>query len=83
MEFIKDLDTFRDSLSRREVRFCFVKKDGSLRDAWGTTCLDLIPATEHPKGKRRPSPAVVTFFDTRKQAWRCLRRERFVAMIIE
>ena len=36
------------------VIFQFVKKDGTLRMARGTTSPDLVPADDTPKGKRTP-----------------------------
>ena len=32
------------------VRFTYVKKDGTLREARGTNCADIIPPSKMPKG---------------------------------
>ena len=61
------------------VIFDFIKKDGSLRQARGTTCPDLVPADDTPKGKRTPlqqaayDRQTVAFYDINKKAWRSMR----------
>ena len=40
----------RQRLSEGNLNFAFIKKDGSVRIANGTTNLDLIPQEFHPKG---------------------------------
>ena len=61
------------------VIFDFIKKDGSLRQARGTTCPDLVPADDTPKGKRTPlqqaayDRQTVAFYDIDRKAWRSMR----------
>jgi len=61
------------------VIFQFVKKDGTLRMARGTTSPDLVPIDETPKGKRTPEQQAlyerqtVAFYDIDKKGWRCMR----------
>lgn len=61
------------------VIFEFIKKDGSLRQARGTTCPDLVPADDTPKGKRTPlqqaayDRQTVAFYDIDRKAWRSMR----------
>ena len=61
------------------VLFEFIKKDGSLRHARGTTCPDLVPSDDTPKGKRTPlqqaayDRQTVAFYDIDKKAWRSMR----------
>ena len=78
-----DLDYLLSEMRTREVRFCYVKADNSLRDARGTLAMELIPTEHWPKGnaKRSPSPIVFTYFDTDKGEWRSMRRDRFVGVI--
>ena len=83
MQIEHDIDTLIERLQQGEVRFCFMKIGGELREARGTLNLSLIPSSDWPKGKRKPSPQVLTFWDTDKMAWRCLRRERLAAVFIE
>ena len=35
----------QDELNKRDVRFKFLKKDGTIRDAYGTLHKDVIPPT--------------------------------------
>ena len=60
----------RTRLHEGRVHFQFVKKNGDLRDANGTTLLDNIPKDSHPKGVRDSSPSVTVFFDLDKGEWR-------------
>ena len=61
------------------VVFEFIKKDGSKRHARGTTCPDLVPADDTPKGKRTPlqqaayDRQTVAFYDIDRKAWRSMR----------
>ena len=61
------------------VLFEFIKKDGSLRHARGTTCPDLVPTDDTPKGMRTPEQQAlyerqtVTFYDIDKKGWRSMR----------
>jgi hypothetical protein len=60
----------KNLLKEGVVEFSFIKKDGSRRDAIGTTNLSSIPAESHPQGVRESSDKVVTFFDLEKREWR-------------
>jgi len=61
------------------VIFDFIKKDGSKRKARGTTCPDLVPSDDTPKGKRTPlqqaayDRQTVAFYDIDRKAWRSMR----------
>ena len=60
----------RKILRKKILNFEFIKLDGEVRKARGTTMLRWIPAEDHPKGIRPSSPKVATFFDLDKMAWR-------------
>lgn len=62
----------RTHLQNRVVKFMFVKRDGSLREAIGTLNLGLIPTQGHPTSGRPSPESVVNFWDVMKGAWRCL-----------
>lgn len=62
----------KHQLSEGLLNFAFIKKDGSVRVANGTTNLDLIPQEFHPKGTSKSSDKVIAYFDTDKNSWRCL-----------
>lgn len=62
----------RTHLRNRVVKFMFVKNDGSLREAMGTTNLSLIPAKGQPTSGRPAPDSVVTFWDMLKGEWRAV-----------
>ena len=74
-----DTNDLRKALNEGIVIFEFVKKDGTLRHARGTTNPDLIPTDNMPQGKRTPQEqalydrTVVTFYDIDKKGWRSMR----------
>ena len=74
-----DTNDLRKALNEGIVIFEFVKKDGTLRHARGTTNPDLIPTDNMPQGKRTPQEqalynrTVVTFYDIDRKGWRSMR----------
>ena len=60
----------RKLLRKKIVNFEFIKLDGHVRPAQGTTMMKHIPPEDHPKGIRPSSDMVATFFDLDKEAWR-------------
>lgn len=60
----------RKLLRKKIVNFEFIKLDGEVRPARGTTLMKYIPKSDRPKGIRPSSPKVATFFDLEKDAWR-------------
>ena len=74
-----DINDLREALNAGVVLFEFIKKDGTLRHARGTTCPDLIPVDNMPKGKRTPEQKAlyerqtVAFYDIDKKDWRSMR----------
>jgi hypothetical protein len=68
---------YKEILHERVVVFTFKKKDGSERVMRGTTNLDLIPASKHPKsvtegaeGTRKVNDSVIAVFDLDADEWR-------------
>ena len=74
-----NIPDLKQALYEGIVLFQFVKKDGTLRHARGTTCPDLVPTDDTPKGARKPETQAkfdrqtVAFYDIDKKAWRCMR----------
>ena len=79
MHKIMNIHDLKTALNEGVVLFEFIKKDGSLRHARGTTCPDLIPTDNMPQNKRTPlqqaayQRQVVTFYDIDKKWWRNMR----------
>lgn len=75
----------RTSLQEGEVRFVFIKKDGSRRPSVGTTNLDLVPKEMWPltaddidAETRQRNEGVITYYDLEKMAWRCCKVENIL-----
>ena len=60
----------RKLLHNKILNFEFIKLDGEVRPAKGTTMMKYIPQSDHPKGIRPSSPKVATFYDLMKKDWR-------------
>ena len=69
------VEELRKLLRKKIVNFEFIKIDGDVRPAKGTTMLKYIPKADHPKGIRPSSDAVATFFDLDKDAWRSVSKK--------
>ena len=74
-----NIPDLKKALYEGVVLFEFVKKDGSIRHARGTTCPDLVPTDNMPQNKRTPQQQAlydrqtVAFYDIDKKGWRCMR----------
>jgi Protein of unknown function (DUF2693). len=67
----------RVAMSKGIVKFHFQKVDGTLREAYGTLCSKIVPATSG-NDTRKPNDTVQVFFDTEVQAWRCFKKLNLV-----
>ena len=74
----EDIEALEHELSLRIVHMIYRKKDGSLRDAYGTRCHALIPPEYHPKGLKTPPAFLLNYWDTQRGGWRCLIRDRLI-----
>ena len=64
------IEELRKILNNKVINFEFVKLDGDVRPARGTTMMKHIPPKDHPDGLHPSSDKVATFFDLTKGAWR-------------
>ena len=60
----------RSLLRQKILNFEFIKLNGEIRPARGTTMMKYVPQSQHPKGIRPSSPKVATFYDLDKKDWR-------------
>jgi hypothetical protein len=72
--------TLREKLQQGGTHFVFRKKDGSRREAIGTTNLVVIPQDQWPKDmgaeiKAPKNESVVTYYDMEKLSWRSCRTD--------
>ena len=74
-----NIQDLKKALYEGVVLFEFVTKDGSIRNARGTTCPDLVPTDNMPQNKRTPQQQAlydrqtVAFYDIDKKGWRSMR----------
>ena len=67
----------QDELNKRDVRFRFLKKDGTIRDAYGTLHKDVIPPTF---GTGRPLGfGLQLFFDLECMSYRSFKKENLIS----
>ena len=62
------------------VKFAYMKKDGSIRIAFGTTNSDFVQDKVNGWGESRENYATTAYFDLEKSAWRSFRWENLVAV---
>lgn len=62
------------------VKFAYLKKDGSIRIAFGTTNPDFIADKVCGLGVSREEYATTAYFDLEKAAWRSFRWENLIAV---
>ena len=74
-----NINDLKKALNEGVVIFQFIKKDGTLRHARGTTDPDLVPVDDTPQNKRTPlqqalyERQTVAFYDIDKKGWRSMR----------
>ena len=66
--------------SGKIVKFAYLKRDGSIRIAYGTTSPDFIADKVCGWGESRENYATTAYFDLERCAWRSLRWENLIAV---
>ena len=72
------IDLLKAKLAGGIVHFVFKKKDGSLREAWGTTQSQLAKAKTNGKGVSRECYKTTAYFDVECGEWRSFRWENLI-----
>ena len=62
------------------AHFVYQKKNGELREAWGTTCETLVAKYTNGYGVSREYFSTTAYFDVEKAAWRSFRWESIIAI---
>lgn len=62
------------------AHFAYVKKDGTIREAWGTTCATLAAKHTNGCGVNREIYKTTAYFDVEKGDWRSFRWENIIAV---
>ncbi len=65
----------KDKLNKGIAHFIFVKKNGDVREAWGTTSPSFVEKYINGRGVSREVYNTTAFFDIEKCGWRSLRWE--------
>lgn len=60
------------------AHFLFLKKDGSIREAWGTTNKSLVEKYTNGRGDSRELFCTTAFFDVEKSEFRSFRWENLI-----
>ena len=68
-------------MKTRIVEFFFMKKDGTIRQAFGTLQDEIILPLIKDTSNREPNPELVTYYDTVKQQFRSFRKENFKSFV--
>ena len=72
------IDTLKVKLANGIAHFIFKKKDGSYREAWGTTQSNRAKAKINDNGVSREVYKTTAYFDVECGAWRSFRWENLV-----
>lgn len=62
------------------AHFFYAKKDGALREAWGTTNKSLVTKYSNGNGISRENYATTAYFDVEVGGWRSFRWENLIAV---
>ena len=72
------IENLKSKLRSGVAHFIFQKKNGELREAWGTTNTSLAKKYTNGNGISREHYKTTAFFDVEKGAWRSFRWESIV-----
>ena len=72
------IDLLKAKLQSGVAHFIYMKKDGSLREAWGTCAGNLMKATQNGRGLSGDQVNTVKYFDVVAGGYRSLRFENLV-----
>ena len=72
------IETLKEKLRSGVAHFLFIKKNGEIREAWGTTSKTLVEKHICGTGSSRENYSCTAYYDIEKGAWRSLRWESIV-----
>lgn len=72
------IDTLKAKMANGVAHFVFKKKDGSFREAWGTTQCNIASAKTNGRGISREFYNTTAYFDIECGEWRSFRWENLV-----
>lgn len=74
------IENLKNKMKNGVAHFVFKKKDGSLREAWGTIQSALADAMTNGRGESRENYACCAFYSVTDGAWRSFRWENLVTV---
>lgn len=72
------IENLKEKLRNGVAHFIFIKKNGEVREAWGTTSKSLVEKYVNGRGCCREAFKTTAYFDIERGAWRSLRWESIV-----
>jgi len=72
------IDNLKVKLTNGIAHFLYMKKDGRIREAWGTTKPELTAAKTNGRGESREYYNTTAYFDIEKGEWRSFRWETII-----
>ena len=72
------IDLLKEKLRNGVAHFLYTKKDGTLREAWGTCSGNLMRATQNGRGLSGDQVNTVKYYDVMVGGYRSLRYENLV-----
>lgn len=72
------IQELKNKLNNGVAHFLYTKKNGEIREAWGTTNPTLATKYTNGRGCSREMYATTAYFDIEKSAWRSFRWENIV-----
>ena len=72
------IENLKEMMKNGIAHFIFLKKNGELRECWGTTQAALAKAMSNGNGESREAFKTTAFFDVTKGEWRSFRWESLI-----
>ena len=72
------IDLLKAKLQNGVAHFVYMKKDGTLREAWGTCASNLMKATQNGRGLSGDQVNTIKYYDVMVGGYRSLRYENLV-----
>ena len=72
------IDLLKAKLQSGVAHFIYMKKDGSLREAWGTCASNLMKATQNGRGLSGDAVNTIKYYDVIAGGYRSTRYENLV-----
>lgn len=72
------IENLKTKLANGVAHFVYLKKDGTVREAWGTTKSELAAAKTNGRGVSRELYKTTAYYDIEQGGWRSFRWETLV-----